>query len=543
VSLPSRRRIGLAAVATTVALVASGTAGLAPAVAAPVDPPADADPGPAAAAAGWLADELGDDGLLTHDSGYGPFTDVGLSLDAGFALSAVGGHTADIQRILGGLAAELPTYVGEGTERYAGALAKAAVFVRETGSDPATFDDEIDLVARLEERVLTDAPVAGRIADESTWGDFANSIGQAFAARALSAEGSPLADEVTAFLLDQQCAAGFFRLDFTKDKTTAAQSCDEAPSTGTPSADTTALVLQQLAAIDEPDADVTAALTRGAAWLKSQQRGGGAFTDGGAINANTTGLAGWTLGLLGEDAAAARAAHVLRSLQAATLAPCLGGLEGDEGAVALDPGTLAAARTPGIDPLTRAQWARATAQAVPALAWARRGPGTATVKAPVWARAGKKVRIRAAGFAPGETVCVQVGAREVVTTAGAKGAVGVRVPVQKKPARRIVRVVGDSGVATPVVRVKALKKKKLRVQVAKRPLRAGAVQRIVVRGLAAGEPVKVFVRGKRVAAGRAGKKGAFQKRVRIAKAGPARVRAVGKFPKLRRGAAQFRVVR
>lgn len=536
------RRAGVAAVATSVALAGTlAGGGLAPASADPVTPPSSADPGPAAAAAGWLAGELGADGLLTYDSGFGDFADVGLTLDAGFALAAAGGQTAAESSILGGLEAQLGSYIGADGEEYAGATAKAAAFVLETDNDPAAFGaDDVDLVERLEGRVRTDGPV-GRLVDQSQWGDYANTIGQIFATRVLTTAGSDLADEVTGFLLDQQCEAGFFRLYFA-DADVADQTCDGAiPAAETPAADTTALAVLQLSAIEEPTAEVTAAVEDAVDWLKSQQQKGGAFLDNGAINANTTGLAGWALGVAGEDAAAARAARVLRALQAATIAPCVDGLASDRGAVALDPAALAAGRADGITAATRGQWLRATAQAVPALAWAPAG-GTVEVTAPEWARAGGKVAVRATGFAPGEAVCVQVGGNEQLVTATVGGVVRAVVAVQAKPARRVVRVVGDSGEQAQT-RVKAIKAKKLRVQVAQRPLRAGAVQRIVVRGLAAGEPVRVFVRGKRVAAGTAGAKGAFQKRVRITGTGPARVRAVGKFPKLRKGVTTFRVVR
>ncbi|MDP9823765.1 prenyltransferase/squalene oxidase repeat-containing protein [Nocardioides massiliensis] len=542
----SVRRAGVAAVAASVALTGALAGGVvAPASAAPLTAPASADPRPANAAAGWLASELGADGLLTYDSGFGDFRDVGLSIDAGLALAAAGGRTGAVSSILGGLEDALGSYIAYEDTRYAGSTAKAAAFVLETGNDPATFSADVDLVERLESHVLTDEPVAGRLADhfdpDSEFGaDYANTIGQTFATRVLTTAGSDLADEVTGFLLDQQCEAGYFRLYFA-DQDAAGQTCDDAPPAGTPTADTTALAVIQLSAIEQPSDEVSEAIDDAVAWMLTQQQTGGGFLDNDTLNANTTGLAGWALAVAGEDAAAARAAGVLRALQGATIAPCIDALETDRGAVALDPAALAAGRKDGVTTATRGQWLRATAQAVPALAWAPAG-GTAAVKAPEWARAGKQVAVRASGFAPGETVCVQVGANERQVTATVGGVVRASVPVQAKPARRVVRVVGDSGEQAQT-RVKAIKAKKLRVQVAKRPLRAGAVQRIVVRGLAAGEPVRIFVRGKRIAAGTAGPKGAFQKRVRITKAGPARVRVVGQFPQLRKGAAAFRVVR
>ncbi len=95
-----------------------------------------------------MAGELDDDGLLTYDSGFGDFTDVGLSLDAGFALSAAGGRTGAVASILAGLESSLDSYIGEDGEEYAGATAKAAAFLQETGR--ITFRHLTgDLVERL----------------------------------------------------------------------------------------------------------------------------------------------------------------------------------------------------------------------------------------------------------------------------------------------------------------------------------------------------------------------------------------------------------
>ena len=101
------------------------------------------------------------------------------------------------------------------------------------GKNPRAFGG-VDLVTQLEGRVATAAPITGRIEDaydptDQFGGDFANVIGQAYAAQALAPGGSAKAGAATAFLLQQQCAKGYFRQYFTADKTRPDQSCQGAP--------------------------------------------------------------------------------------------------------------------------------------------------------------------------------------------------------------------------------------------------------------------------------------------------------------------------
>ena len=76
----------------------------------------------------------------------------------------------------------------------------------------------MDLIKRLNGVVHKSGPAKGRIVDVSKFGDFANTLGQILAVRGLAAAGSGKAGSVRQFLLQQQCRAGFFRLNFAKLK-------------------------------------------------------------------------------------------------------------------------------------------------------------------------------------------------------------------------------------------------------------------------------------------------------------------------------------
>ena len=217
--------------------------------------------------------------------------------------------------------------------------------------DPTAFGGT-DLVARLEGLTTDAGPSAGRIADQSEYGDYANTIGQAFAASGLDAAGSTEAAAATTYLLDQQCSAGWFRLLFTTDATAADQSCDGGVASGASKADpdTTSLAVILLAdQADDPT--VAAALAKAEAWLLDQQHDDGSFGGGTsteAANSNSTGLAGWALGLRGHTAEAERAAVWVRGLQAADTAPCTTALTGETGAIAYDAAAFETGRTEGI---------------------------------------------------------------------------------------------------------------------------------------------------------------------------------------------------
>ncbi len=316
----SHRAVGLV---TAPVLAVAGLAAL-PSAAYAVE----ADPAPAAAGAAWLAGEL-TDGVLVGDYG----NDVGLTIDAALALEAVGGRDADLQAIADAVATEVDAdntdynYVsgeafGDAGSTYAGAVAKTLVLAQITGRDTETFGGE-DFQVRLEDTVSTQPADAGRIHDTSSYGDNANTIGQAFAVRALDAEDSLLTDSATDFLLAQQCSEGFFRLTL---GASLAASCDAAAAPQA-STDVTGLALLALRSQDD-DSDVAEAIDAAAEWLSDTQAADGSW--GGdapttAPNANSTGLASWALSQLDDPAqvaAAERGAAWLRALQADDVAPC-----------------------------------------------------------------------------------------------------------------------------------------------------------------------------------------------------------------------------
>ncbi|MFN8194631.1 MAG: hypothetical protein U0R80_10160 [Nocardioidaceae bacterium] len=340
--------------------------------------PADARAAKAAApsraelAADWLTRQLTDG--VVHNGQF-DFDDYGLTIDVALALDAMGGNKATVKDIRSAVATGIGGYIsGDGTgdpgSTYAGATAKALVLAQ-TGSGVGHSFGGVDLVDRLESVVATDAPVTGRIADVSGFGDFANVLGQAYAVRSLARAGSTQAQPALDFLLEQQCSEGYFRLNFTADKGAADQTCDggDDATTSAPDTDATAVALISLEALGSDDANVTQAIRAGVAWLKDTQRangsfGGGTSTEG--VNSNSTGLAAWALAGDGSCGAAVDAATWVTRLQ--VVKPAAGSkLRKQKGAIAYNGAALAAGRQDGIPTAKRDQWRRASAQAAPAM--------------------------------------------------------------------------------------------------------------------------------------------------------------------------------
>lgn len=348
-------------------VVALGASALA--VSAIAGTPASAAPagaGEEKRATQWLAGELGPDDLMVNEEFA--FTDVGLSIDAGLALLGAGRKGAVARDIAAAAAGEVESYTQGGEfdpgAVYAGATAKLAAYTVLTGGDPTDVGGT-DLVAQLEGVTADEGPSAGRIADQSGFGDFANTIGQAFAATALSRAGSPEAGAAVDFLLAQQCADGYFRLPFTTDAAAEDQSCDA--DGGQPSVDTTGLVVTQLLEVRGFGPEVSLAISRAAGWLASTQADNGSFptgVEGEASNTNSTGLAGWALAEVGSCGKAQKAARWVKKLQ---VAPKHSETQLDQemGAIAFDRAAFRAGKADGIT--DRDQWRRATAQATPVL--------------------------------------------------------------------------------------------------------------------------------------------------------------------------------
>ena len=512
------------------------------AVSAPAQAAGTTDPQPARATAAWLVKNLNSQHLVEITSEYGTSTSYGTTIDLANALSAVGGHEATVSRIADAIAANLDSYAGEGADVYAGSTAKALDLFLRDGRGAS------DVVQRLEGTVTASGAARGRLVDVSQWGDYANTIGQAFAAKALSAAKSTRADDVTDFLLQQQCTDGFFRLDFARqpmdDKYYAApdltsdQSCDGAATAVDPAqgADTTALVAIQTAALAKGDPEVKAALTRAAAWLKKQQKADGSFVDpDNGANANTTGLAGWALAELGEDAAAAKAASWLRARQVVgACAPAA--LKSDAGAVAYDDLAWTNGAKWGLaEALDRSQWVMAGVQAVPALLAAPAATAKDTVSLPKFAQAGSTVTAKVQGLAAGEPACATGAvAKQLLGTGGTLSLALARA----KAGTRTFAVSSAAGTVRASVTV--LGKKKLTVKLAKKA-KLGTKQTVTVKGLAAGEKVTLKVKGKKVSTGKASKKGTFTKKVKVgSKRGTVKVSVVGQY-KNRTGSAKVKV--
>ena len=360
------------------AYVASGALALSGLTLVSVPAEAAPDPVPAANATSWLAGELVD-GLLPGQFGG---SDIGLSIDAAFAFQTTGTQAGAVSDIADAIQSGGTGYLeyeypydsdGDGTnEIYVGQAANAtakAMALMQSLSPARTTVGGINLQSRLEDLTANAAPIAGRIVDVSTKDgtpdgqDYANTLGQAFAARALADAGSSEAAAARDFLLKQQCASGAFRFGPIASKTAVDQSCQVGD---TPDTDATAIAVTQLRELPSTPA-VTEAISDAEAWLRSQQRcdgafGGGTSTEG--SNANSTGLAA---GALGAGPAARQAAAWLQARQIPQAEPAP--LVDYRGAIALDSPALAAARASGItNAATKDQFRRSTAQSASGLA-------------------------------------------------------------------------------------------------------------------------------------------------------------------------------
>lgn len=310
----------------------------------------------------WLDRQL--TGGLVHNDQFG-FDDFGLSADFAFGLKAIGGQRAAVRQIRNALADNVNAWTTFSGDVFAGSVAKAVVLAQVSNGDERSFGG-VNLVKRLNKRVTGN----GRIADKGA-SDFANTIGQAFAARGLANADSPKARKTIRFLLKQQCSRGYFRLDFAP-KGAKKQHCDAGTrATSAPDTDVTALAVLQLSAIKGKSRVVRAAIDDATSWLERKQKrngslGGGPTTK--ASNSNSTGLTAWALGSTGSCHAAVKAARWVRKLQ---VPQGVGGtpLAGEAGAVAYDRPGYRAGRRNGIDDGERDQWRRATAQAGPGLTY------------------------------------------------------------------------------------------------------------------------------------------------------------------------------
>ena len=528
------------------------TTGLATGLASSPATAAVPDPAPVAEGSDWLAGQL-TDGLVFNPN-FGGFTDYGLSVDAGLALAEVG-DAATVDEISAALAPQVRSYYtydaapGK-THVAAGSLAKATAFAQVAGDDAAAYGGQ-DLVEQLEARVSTDVASAGRISDvffpeEPFESDFSNTIGQAFAVRALDAADSPRTDAATDFLLAQQCAAGFFRLTLGD---TVLETCDTAVPPASPSTDVTALaVLNLLGQVDGPDADAdaeaAAAVDDAVAWLVANQNPDGSFGSDAEIstaNANSTGLAGWALGEAGQTAAAEKAATWLRAHQVVATATCSPYAAVDEGAIAYDDAALKGLESAAISPELQDQFRRATAQALPAL----RSAPSAAAGDPVAAtrgfvRVGSTQQVRVAG-APGDLVCLTGPGTKATQRVDADGRIAFAVSMVKGTATRTYRV-EDGDETLGAARFRVLGAQRLKVTAPDAVERRSTV-RLTAAGLERGEKATFRFRGDKVGTDRAGSNGRASVSVRLTgRPGRGEVAVVGAFG-IRKGATSLRLTR
>ncbi|WP_134764887.1 prenyltransferase/squalene oxidase repeat-containing protein [Nocardioides sp. 1609] len=508
-----------AAVLTGSALALSLSLSVPSAQAAVVPAPAGADPGPAAGAAAFLAAQPGPDGIIKTFYEYPPgtfdsYVDYGLTVDAGYALDAVGGQGPALTALTDALAASIDDYATSG-----GARAKLSSFLLSQGRTGAAVDALVD---DLEGNIATSAPNAGRLVDPDP-NDYNTPLTQAYAVSALHDAGSSLAAPALDFALDQQCDEGFFRSSFAA-KTAPDQACDADPD-ASGSVDTTALtvlMLQDQKAAPSVQASITEALD----WLEDHQAADGSFSSG---NANATGLAGWALGVSGRTAPAREAAGWVRAHQLVNAGSCKPYAAASNGAVVLDDlGLLNAASGP-LDQVDNSVATRATTQALPALLWAAGGPraGATTLTGTTSYVADQTKQAVKVQGAPGNTLCVKAGAKagqRVVLGADGRASVAVTLP---KGTRRTVVSSVDAAGRTATTTYTALGASKLEVS-APKSVKRGARATVKVTRLAAGEKVKVSFRGKVVVRGTANARGVFRtKIVAKGKPGKVRVRAVG----------------
>lgn len=525
------------AIATAAATGLTGALlGIAPSPAAQAE--ADPDNQALTAAVGWLDVQRADGRILT-----------GNLVDAYFGLQDAGVDQARIDAVAADVVADLPGYYTTDYEYPAGShytgisaggVAKALALVTDSGGDATNANGAgLDLEDAMEDRVLTAAPNVGRIADESLLNgapdatDWGNSIGQAYAYRGLYNVNSPLAADVRDFLLDQQCDSGFFRLYFNADKSAPEQGCPEGAAQE--SADTTALVLILLDDYAGEDPLIASALDDAEAWLAGLQKADGSFPGEDGANSNTTGLAGWALGVRGNDAAAAKAATAVRALQMTGTA-CDGAAVAEAGAVAFTTQSLADGIEFGIDTGNRWEWIGATVQAFPVLAWAPAATRDLQVTAPKFVKAGAKATLKVKGLAPGERGCAAIGKNRasVVSTTGVATA-KVTAPDVERPVTVSVTATNQAE-GTQVTVLKAAKK--LGLSFAK-TVKAGEKQKVVVKKLAAGESVTVTVGTKKVV-GKANAKGLFTAKVKVTKKGATKVTVRGQYAG-RKAAGAFKV--
>lgn len=367
---------------------------------------------------------------------------------------------------------------------------------------------------------------------------------QALAVRALSALGGRTenAEYVKArdYLLTQQCSDGRF------GGSLQAASCDASPEPG--SADATALVVLYLG--DSADSAVQASVDSARGWLRSAQQPDGSWqTDGSygspVSNSNSTGLAALAVG---HGAESVKAAAWLRNVQIRDAGACTTAASKDEGAIAFTTADYAAARSnpAGLDEgaYTRGSWVYATQQSLAALEDAPDTGGSLQIAGSSdFVKGGSTLPLVVRNVAPESMGCLTGPGAKKTWTADSSGAATLNVTVPSVTSMSSYSVVDSAGrAASHTFRV--LGPKVFGLSKARARVHRGRIERIIVRGLAPGEPIHVRYHGNVIRRGTATAAGTFVARFRVGRSlGVQRVVALGKFSDIRRGTTHFRVVR
>jgi hypothetical protein len=505
-------------------------------------------------AANWLSGQLSN-GLFVS----GGYSDVGTTIWAARALEIEGGHAAAVSSIVTAVGQNLsgPSGYMDADEcypvsdtctvhgYYATPAANALVFAEAEHQNVSSYNG-VDVLGALKNRMITTGPSTGRIADDSSYGDYANTIGQALAALGLTQAGDVSAQSALDFLLQQQCSAGYFRLNFTTDKSATDQSCDGGSASGASPADpdATAAVLLQLNQIANPSTAVENAIGSAKTWLLHQQHADGSFNGGTSTNvpnANTTGLAGWALGELGNTEAARKAAVWVRQHQVQPLTACPTKLDAEKGAIAYDDATMAAGRKNGIGS-SQYQWRLASAQATPVLNWLQATTSAPVLTAPTgYRQARTRAIFKVAGAAPGGALCLGLGSARVAGSASFSGTAKFSLVLPAGTANR--RVSLTDATTTRTATVKVLGKKTFKVKSPAR-IKRGKKATVKVTRLAPRERYVVRLGSKVVKKGYASASGTVRLKVKVGKKlRKVKIKVTGQFPSIRSGAKTVRVTR
>lgn len=228
------------------------------------------------------------------------YPDYGSTIDSVLALDAA--HTAqyEAKRAQIYIAQHIGKYVGNGTERYAGATAKALLMAQAQRVKPTGYLTGYNLRGSL--RSLEQP--TGRFSDKSKFGDFSNTFTQSLAIIALRRVGVAVGAPAVRYLFLQQCPGGGFRQDEADTQCTHAH---------TATVDATSIAVQALVAVPQ-GSEETSRITQAMTYLTGHQQADGGMKGNLGVNSNTTGLAALAFASGGRSTQASKAKAFLGNL-------------------------------------------------------------------------------------------------------------------------------------------------------------------------------------------------------------------------------------